>query len=89
MDTISLCRLFDMRGYPGQPGIQALAHLTDTAIHGVSDGLPSPPDATDRTRSTSSFSSKVGSQFFISRNVIAAFAPTRLLPSMNAWFWQR
>jgi C-terminal processing protease CtpA/Prc len=24
--------LFDMRGYPGQPGIQALAHLTETTI---------------------------------------------------------
>ncbi len=24
--------IFDMRGYPGQPGIQALAHLTDTVI---------------------------------------------------------
>lgn len=24
--------IFDMRGYPGQPGIQALAHLTDTKI---------------------------------------------------------
>ena len=24
--------IFDMRGYPGQPGIQALAHLTDSTI---------------------------------------------------------
>ena len=24
--------IFDMRGYPGQPGIQALAHLTETTI---------------------------------------------------------
>ncbi len=24
--------LFDMRGYPGQPGLQALAHLTETTI---------------------------------------------------------
>jgi hypothetical protein len=48
--------------------------------------LLNPPEATDRTKSTSSSSLKVGSQSFTSRNVIAAFAPTRLLPSMKAWF---
>jgi C-terminal processing protease CtpA/Prc len=25
--------IFDMRGYPGQPGLEALAHLTDTGVH--------------------------------------------------------
>src|ERR1039457_897166 len=30
----------------------------------------------------------VGSHWLISRNVMAAFAPTRLLPSRNGWFWQ-
>lgn len=55
----------------------------------LSASFPNRPEATDRTTSTSSSSPKVVSQLFISRNVMAAFAPTRLLPSMNAWFWQR
>lgn len=41
-------------------------------------------EATDRTKSTSSSSLKVASQSFMSRKVMAALAPTRLFPSMNA-----
>ena len=47
-------------------------------------GLLSTPEATDKTTSTSSSCVNVGSQSFINRKVIAAFAPTRLLPSINA-----
>ena len=54
----------------------------------VNAALSTTPDATDNTTSASSSGSKSGSQSFISRNVIAALAPTRLLPSTKAWFWQ-
>jgi hypothetical protein len=50
----------------------------------VSSVFASRLESTDKTNSTNSSSLKVGSQSFISRNVIAALAPTRLLPSMNA-----
>src|ERR1035438_2110941 len=45
--------------------------------------LAQSPLATDRTMSTSSSSSKVGSHLLINRNVMAALAPTRLLPSRH------
>jgi C-terminal processing protease CtpA/Prc len=34
--------IFDMRGYPAQPGIQALAHLTDNAIRSARWNIPQP-----------------------------------------------
>jgi C-terminal processing protease CtpA/Prc len=41
--------IFDMRGYPGQPGIQALAHLTDNTIRSARWNIPQPgmPDRLD------------------------------------------
>lgn len=41
--------IFDMRGYPSQPGIQALAHLTDHAIRSAKWNIPQPtmPDRLD------------------------------------------
>jgi C-terminal processing protease CtpA/Prc len=41
--------IFDMRGYPGQPGITSLAHLTDSALRSAKWNVPSPggPDQTD------------------------------------------
>lgn len=49
---------------------------SNTAVNAV---LSTTPDATGNTRSASSSGSKSGSQSFISRNVIAALAPTRLV----------
>ena len=54
----------------------------------VRGALPSLPEATERTTSASSSWLNDGSQSFMNKNVTAAFAPIRLLPSMNAWFWQ-
>jgi len=34
--------VFDMRGYPGGPGIQSLAHLTDSPIRSAKWNIPSP-----------------------------------------------
>jgi C-terminal processing protease CtpA/Prc len=41
--------IFDMRGYPGQPGIGALAHLTDSPIRSARWNIPAPtmPDRLD------------------------------------------
>jgi C-terminal processing protease CtpA/Prc len=41
--------VFDMRGYPSQPGISSLAHLTDNAIHSARWNVPSAggPDRTN------------------------------------------
>jgi C-terminal processing protease CtpA/Prc len=41
--------IFDMRGYPSQPGIQALAHSTDTALRSAKWNIPQPsmPDRLD------------------------------------------
>jgi serine protease AprX len=68
-------------------GVAPRAHLIDLrALNSVGAGTDSA--VTDKTISASSSGSKSGSQSFIRRNVIAAFAPTRLLPSTKAWFWQ-
>ena len=40
--------IFDMRGYPSQPGIQSLAHLTDNPLRSAKWNIPQ-PGAPDRT----------------------------------------
>jgi C-terminal processing protease CtpA/Prc len=63
--------IFDMRGYPGQPGIQALAHLTDTTIRSAKWNVSSAamPDQLDSPYHESGWDVQPEKPYFSARRV--------------------
>jgi C-terminal processing protease CtpA/Prc len=63
--------IFDMRGYPGQPGIQALAHLTDNPIRSAKWNVASAamPDRLDSTFHESGWPVQPEKPYFTARRV--------------------
>jgi C-terminal processing protease CtpA/Prc len=63
--------IFDMRGYPGQPGIQALAHLTDTTIRSAKWNVSSAamPDRLDSPFTESGWDVQPKKPYFSARRV--------------------
>jgi C-terminal processing protease CtpA/Prc len=63
--------IFDMRGYPDQPGIQALAHLTDTVIRSAKWNVSSAalPDRLDSPFHESGWDVKPEKPYFTARRV--------------------
>jgi C-terminal processing protease CtpA/Prc len=63
--------IFDMRGYPGQPGIQALAHLTDNVIRSAKWNIPQPsmPDRLDFPFVESGWPVQPAKPYFTARRV--------------------
>jgi C-terminal processing protease CtpA/Prc len=63
--------IFDMRGYPGQPGIQALAHLTDTTIRSAKWNIASAamPDRLDSPYHESGWDVQPEKPYFSARRV--------------------
>ena len=63
--------IFDMRGYPGQPGIQALAHLTDTTIRSAKWNVSSAalPDRLDSPFTESGWDVQPQKPYFSARRV--------------------
>jgi C-terminal processing protease CtpA/Prc len=63
--------IFDMRGYPGQPGIQALAHLTDTTIRSAKWNIASAamPDQLDSPYHESGWDVQPEKPYFSARRV--------------------
>jgi C-terminal processing protease CtpA/Prc len=63
--------VFDMRGYPSQPGISSLAHLTDTAIRSAkwNVGSASMPDRLDTVYHESGWPVQPQKPYFSARRV--------------------
>jgi C-terminal processing protease CtpA/Prc len=63
--------IFDMRGYPGQPGIQALAHLTDNTIRSAKWNIASAalPDRLDSPFTESGWDVTPEKPYFSARRV--------------------
>jgi len=63
--------IFDMRGYPGQPGIQALAHLTDSTIRSAKWNVASAnlPDRLDSPFTESGWDVQPEKPYFSARRV--------------------
>ena len=63
--------IFDMRGYPGQPGIQALAHLTDSTIRSAKWNIASAalPDRLDSPFNESGWDVQPQTPYFTARRV--------------------
>ena len=63
--------IFDMRGYPGQPGIEVLAHLTDTTIRSAKWNVSSAamPDRLDSPFAESGWDVSPEKPYFSARRV--------------------
>lgn len=63
--------IFDMRGYPAQPGIQALAHLTDSTIRSAKWNVASAalPDRLDSPYTESGWDVQPAKPYFSARRV--------------------